>query len=472
MYSPVKYFKYHLSVALLVILSLSLVPDLLAQRNISYRELAMRNQQPPVYFDFIVLPGDNDSNVTFASVFSLSYNFLPFRKSNRSSSGNEFFSTTNLSMEVFKSNQSQLRKKREDVSIEGLESAGRTFWSDTAYAVSYEQSQSKHEFLSGNLSVSLAPGIYNYILEMKRGEQSDRRISQARSTRIEPYDEMQVGNLILGENLAGEGNTSRLNLISMGNNVPYGKDFYAFAYLPQYDSNSKYSLKISSLEVNDRDTTKNNEVYSQSLSQSDIKTGIIPRLTSNAKSKNQLRLVNSDNGYTYALLKIPNSTFSNNLYRLTIQKEGSNAPAARGVFRSMWTDMPTSLLNVDVAIDMLRYIASDKTISNLSDGSQSDRERKFREFWKERDPTPKTEFNELMAEYYRRVDYAYENFTTQNVLGFESDQGEVYIKFGPPKNIERKYPTNGPTTEIWTYPNRKFVFQATTGFGDFKLVSN
>ncbi|NIT58652.1 MAG: GWxTD domain-containing protein, partial [Aliifodinibius sp.] len=79
---------------------------------------------------------------------------------------------------------------------------------------------------------------------------------------------------------------------------------------------------------------------------------------------------------------------------------------------------------------------------------------------------------ELMAEYYRRIDHAYKKFTTENTIGFNSDRGEIYIKYGPPNDINRKFPKNGATTEIWTYPDRIFVFKATTGFGDFKLISN
>ena len=134
--------------------------------------------------------------------------------------------------------------------------------------------------------------------------------------------------------------------------------------------------------------------------------------------------------------------------------------------------MPTSLLNLNVAIEMLRFITNKETIKKIDNGTALEREKKFRSFWKEKDPTPNTEFNELMAEYYQRIDYTYKNFTTENTIGFNSDRGEVYIKYGPPKDINRKFPKEGATTEIWTYPNRQFIFKATTGFGDFDLVSS
>jgi len=130
-----------------------------------------------------------------------------------------------------------------------------------------------------------------------------------------------------------------------------------------------------------------------------------------------------------------------------------------------------SLLNLNIAIDMLRFMVSDKKIEEIKSGSSAEKERKFREFWKERDPTPDTEFNELMTEYYDRIDYAYREFTTPQNPGFETDRGKAYILYGPPNEKERRLPTDAPAREIWYYDNRTLVFEATTGFGDFKLVA-
>lgn len=463
--------KKSLTAALLLIFVLGFVPDIMAQRNLNYRQLAMKNQQNPVHFDFIVLPGDSDSSLTFASVFSLSYNYLPFKKLKSSTSDKQYYSTVNLNMEVYHSDKSRLKKKdRDDVSIQGLNLAGRSFWADTAYAKDYDQSQSKEDFLKGYLKVNLDPGIYSYLLQMKRGEETDSRLSRVQTTRLESYKNMKMGNVIYGDDLISNAGNPELRVSDMGSNVKYGKDFYALAYIPHYDTQASYSLTINRLDIADRDTSKKGEVYSQKLSGSDIKTGLKPSLESGDKGP-IINLKSSENGYAYALVKIPNSNFPNSAYRFTIQKEGAKMPVTRSMFRSIWVDMPTSLLNLDTAIDMLHFITDKGTVKRISEGSRSEREKKFREFWKKKDPTPDTEYNELMAEYYRRIDYAYQHFTTENTVGYKSDQGEVYIKYGPPKNIERKYPTNGPTTEIWTYPNRTFVFKATTGFGDFKLVS-
>ena len=467
-----KTFTKQLSSALLITFLLGLATNLWAQRNVSYRDLAMRNQERPISFDFIVLPGDSESEVRFTSVFSFSYSYLPFKKTGDRSSENQFFSAANLSMEVFKAGKNFGKRKRdENIAVEGLEPAGRALWADTAYAKTYDQSQSKTDHLHGYLDVALEPGNYNYVLQMKRGEETESRMSRTQSVRLYPYSEMPTGNIILGKKLQTNNNTPRMQLTTMGSNVEYAENFYLMAYLPGHQSGDNYSLTINKLAVADEDTSTRAQVYNTNLSENDIRTGIHPKISS-TDQQSHINLHASDQGYAYALLEIPNKNFPNALYQLTIEKDGQQPPVARGTYRSLWVDMPTSLLNLDVAVDMLRFVADDKTIDDLSSGSQMEREKKFREYWEKRDPTPNTEFNELMAEYYRRIDYAYRNYTSNNVLGYNSDQGEVYIKFGPPQNIERKFPTDGATTEVWTYQNRRFVFKATTGFGDFKLVNN
>ena len=87
------------------------------------------------------------------------------------------------------------------------------------------------------------------------------------------------------------------------------------------------------------------------------------------------------------------------------------------------------------------------------------------------DPTPNTVLNERMAEYYRRIDYAFKQFGNRgNLAGHESDQGKVFINFGPADEIDRQFPTNGKVIEIWKYGSKNFIFEASSGFGDFILI--
>lgn len=441
-----------------------------AQRNVSYEELAKKNQQPPMFFDFFSLPGGSDNSLTFVSTFSISYNYLPFKRLNNPEKNKQFFSTARLNMEVFKSDPSKIG--RENVSVEGLEPASRSAWSDTAYAADYEQTKSEEKFLSGNISVELQPGVYSYMLQLYRANERDGRMSRTRTVRLRPYKEKKYGDILLADSVLENDNRKQLKLLNYGDRVIYGENFYALAQIPRYNESSNYTLLVERVSINRQDTTRIGDEYRRKLDNTHIHTGIRPTLVNNNNSDTRIALENDKNGSAYALVQIPNEKFPNASYRITVREDGTNEPSAKQTVQSIWFNMPTSLFNLDVAIDMLRFIADKSTIREIRKGSSAEREKKFRAFWEKKDPTPETEYNELMAEYYRRIDYAYENFTTLNTVGYESDQGRIYIQYGPPDNIQRKFPTSGTTTEVWTYGSKEFVFRATSGFGDFKLVSD
>jgi GWxTD domain-containing protein len=96
-------------------------------------------------------------------------------------------------------------------------------------------------------------------------------------------------------------------------------------------------------------------------------------------------------------------------------------------------------LNEDVA-----YIITDEeraTYKRLTTDAQ--REEFIEQFWNRRDPTPGTPENEMKEEHYRRIAYANEHFTTlQNLPGWKTDRGRIYITFGPPDEID-SHPTGG-----------------------------
>jgi GWxTD domain-containing protein len=110
-------------------------------------------------------------------------------------------------------------------------------------------------------------------------------------------------------------------------------------------------------------------------------------------------------------------------------------------------------------------------VEKLLDAKEKDYPKELNKFWKKYDPTPSTQFNELMSEYHKRVDYAELNYTSlSGKKGFDTDRGKVYIQFGKPKNIERSSNGEGKVVETWYYDKeRKFVFVDKLGTGDFPL---
>jgi GWxTD domain-containing protein len=71
------------------------------------------------------------------------------------------------------------------------------------------------------------------------------------------------------------------------------------------------------------------------------------------------------------------------------------------------------------------------------------------QFWLRRDRTPGTPRNEFKEEHYRRIAYANARFreaTEQatEIPSWKTDRGRIYIRFGPPDEIE-SYPHGGPS---------------------------
>lgn len=78
----------------------------------------------------------------------------------------------------------------------------------------------------------------------------------------------------------------------------------------------------------------------------------------------------------------------------------------------------------------------------LALASDEDRDRLIAVFWARRDPTPETERNEFKEEWYSRLEHVKKSFTRGVSKGWRSDQGRVYMLFGPPSQTEGRSPRN------------------------------
>ena len=107
-----------------------------------------------------------------------------------------------------------------------------------------------------------------------------------------------------------------------------------------------------------------------------------------------------------------------------------------------------------------------------------DEKRRFlMEFWQVRDPTPGTLVNEFRDDFYSRLMYANERYSMRSREGWDTDRGQVLIKYGRPTSIEpRLYERGYKPHELWQYNSLPgegqalFVFADMDGFGDFELI--
>ena len=132
--------------------------------------------------------------------------------------------------------------------------------------------------------------------------------------------------------------------------------------------------------------------------------------------------------------------------------------------------------DIDRTFDYVHYIASASERDQYSQLTDVKAKQKFLfDFWHRRDTDDQPMINEREVEYYRRVGFATDQYTSGFREGWKSDRGRVYIVYGPYDEIERFQSTGESNPyEIWHYHNLQggveFVFVDKDGMGNYMLV--
>src|SRR5688572_16404407 len=122
--------------------------------------------------------------------------------------------------------------------------------------------------------------------------------------------------------------------------------------------------------------------------------------------------------------------------------------------------------------DVAYIITKDERRAFQALTTDEERENFIENFWRRRDPNPDTEENEYREEYYERIAYANEHFSS-GIPGWKTDRGRIYIAWGKPDSIET-HPTGGaydrPSWEgggsTTTYPFEVWWYRHLDGVGD------
>ena len=103
-----------------------------------------------------------------------------------------------------------------------------------------------------------------------------------------------------------------------------------------------------------------------------------------------------------------------------------------------------------------------------------ERERFIEQFWRARDSKPTGNQNAYRAEHYRRIAYANQNFGSDNILGWKTARGHVYIVLGQPDEVR-----NTSAGEVWFYrhapgfgANVEIEFTRDTDPNGFRVLKN
>jgi GWxTD domain-containing protein len=319
-------------------------------------------------------------------------------------------------------------------------------WSEKIQLTSFDQTISKDNASLAMRSFFLLPGKYFLRIELNDNE------SKAE------YSKEEFINV---RNLSGEVSLSDIMLLAKRKEEE-GKNKIV-PYVSLNVANFKSGLPLFY------------EIYSKKPQKIEIEYSI-------SNDKNKIFYTDSaskyiDSGKTQIIYTLKDSSFSLGNYNLTVELRNSNnqiIAAVRKKFYSRWVGVPSTITDLDQAINEMIYIASTSQIGYIKNASTNEEKKnRFLEFWKQQDPVSSNSENPYFIEYYNRVAYANEHFS-QYFPGWRSDRGMVFILLGPPDNIER-YPfeMNSKPYEIWTYYqlNVSLVFVDQTGFGDYRLIT-
>ena len=118
----------------------------------------------------------------------------------------------------------------------------------------------------------------------------------------------------------------------------------------------------------------------------------------------------------------------------------------------------------------MRYVLPYSEYKQLKGKDDSEKWEAINTYWKEKDPTPETDENELLSELNERVKFSNKNFSIL-MHGWRSDRGRIYIIYGEPQMVDESYQDNrGYNYQKWVYSNGKeFLFIDRTMSGDYTL---
>ena len=172
---------------------------------------------------------------------------------------------------------------------------------------------------------------------------------------------------------------------------------------------------------------------------------------------------------------LPSDSMSPGKYSIQFSGfSGQNELIAEKDFEIFWFDKSTYLYKADLAFRCMRYLLTEQKFDSVNGLSYDEKEKWMDKYWAEKDPTPHTDYNELMVVYFQRVQDANEKFGLRNKEGWETDQGKILLLYGEPDKIENRiYTVNQKPHLVWIYTkyNLTFLFVDKDRDGEFTLVT-
>jgi GWxTD domain-containing protein len=422
----------------LFVILLLVTTSVLAQFPGQRREKIL-HYRVPIFSEVHVIPADSVNIIDY--VYKIPYNQLTFIKDD-----NEYQAALSLAVEVQDTSGQFIYRQIKQTSVS---------------VKSFEETNSADNYCEDYMVFHLPNNEYNFlpvITDVQSGQEI--RLEKKKVMKIRKDSTEMLEPIVLSENrIEFKGNEYPV-LANFDDAIPFSPVQYKLA-IPYKDTSVQ---KIYVWIIDEKDTVYSsyiNESFFSDLSLKKVEGQIV------------INSINETNGYRNFILNNFSNLLSEGRVKIVVagNKDGLNSNT---FFKNViWFNKPFSLLNTEFAITSLKYIESDSLISRLLDADNKQYPEELQKYWDKFDPTPKTKFNELMNEYYNRIDYAMKNFAPlSGDNGANTDRGKIYIKYGMPEKIERSSNNDGKVEELWIYTkeNLSFRFVDKNGTGEFPLA--
>jgi len=418
----------------------------------------VRSRFGPVMFEAISFPSSDTGKPSLSIHYRINRSYFVFTKqSSGSGTAEEFIARGQLVVELLDEQKTSVAREIRPIAL-----------TRTGLPPPTE----RLEDIEGSILFSIRPGTYQILFEVNDLESGRSSVDKRQTVTIRrpTMKLLDFTSLFFGTIDTTDASTSRVLPFNYGTNVRYGTALGGLATqvtLASITGKPVIGWTIKG-EVEDR-SAKIQELKGTSYFLTD---GLFSLATTSGLPV--LSVQPAATSWKVLFIPLPFGQLEPGQYRLEVEfSSGADKNKGELDFKVVWPNRPMSLTNWEFAVEALRHIAKPEEIEAMESASSARGLELFREFWRKRDPDTTTAYNEVMAEYYRRVDDALREFSTMKENdGHKTDRGRIYILRGKASRVERQLQPNSPPKEIWTYLNlkKRFVFVEYNKTGNYILT--
>lgn len=400
------------------------------------------------YSEVYELPHSAKDSVNILVLFKISNSSVQFMQSDNFDAPGNYYAISNFEI-YFKDETGIIRN--------------RSNWTDTIYVDQYEETTAKNDYFSSFINVTLKRSKYNIGMKL-----IGRLLETVAEKEIEFDTKSDADKLFINKPIfVYEESTNSFRPFVLDGNLPFGDfDVKAFFYIEDDKLSSSLTYEIKNEKIQDEGSWNNEIDLSGKIEKITGKEFIIEN-----KDNPYIKIEDKSSANNFSLMRIdiPAELLSPGTYELILKQSTNDTNKIN--FEVEWNNQPLSFQNPEYAAKSMYYILTDEEYDIIKEGSNKEILKKILKYWKAKDPTPETPYNEAMTEYFRRVDYAFFNYKTLSIPdGSKTERGKIHILYGAPSNVDDEL-VDGKARQIWEYSNlqKEFVFEKIS-VGNYRLI--